>query len=380
MRGLTTFFLLAFSLGCAFMSAQEKYTTIPDAFLTKVWHIYWFDDNGGYHTKSIFQTQAATDSIINGLNYSVYADGFGKNNVSTYFLRQSGNKIYRFFDDMGKDLPLYDFSLNVGDVFETHEGKKMQVTEKGIAKDYAPYWNDNCPDRVMLRLIDMNNSANEDIWIEGVGSVYTGILSSSDFNDKTSHVDFVYNQDNSVNPDDYAVFLINIEGLKSVPCAANRLQNEDYDDYMDFLTSTRNFDMEFLDDTLCVKGYCGLSNPLMNLRAVTSGEVITLSVEDVNYLPITHSDYKFNVRIPGFKPGTYTIKYYKRDDVVLACGSSSTPGDINSDGTVNINDVVCIINHMAGAASWSKADVNRDKVTNINDVVVVINIMATSAP
>ena len=62
-------------------------------------------------------------------------------------------------------------------------------------------------------------------------------------------------------------------------------------------------------------------------------------------------------------------------------------GDVNEDGKVDINDVVCIINHMAGNANWPRANVNGDgtynRVTNqfesivdINDVVAVINIMA----
>ena len=53
-------------------------------------------------------------------------------------------------------------------------------------------------------------------------------------------------------------------------------------------------------------------------------------------------------------------------------------GDVNEDGTVNINDVVAIINVMAGTANWPNANVNGDPegAVDINDVVAVINIMA----
>ena len=53
-------------------------------------------------------------------------------------------------------------------------------------------------------------------------------------------------------------------------------------------------------------------------------------------------------------------------------------GDVNEDGKVDINDVVAIINHMAGTANWPRANVNGDSEGNvdINDVVAVINIMA----
>ena len=54
------------------------------------------------------------------------------------------------------------------------------------------------------------------------------------------------------------------------------------------------------------------------------------------------------------------------------------PGDVNEDGEVNINDVVAIINQMAGTAEWKNANVNGDAegTVDINDVVAVINIMA----
>ncbi len=51
-------------------------------------------------------------------------------------------------------------------------------------------------------------------------------------------------------------------------------------------------------------------------------------------------------------------------------------GDVNEDGIVNINDVVAVINQMAGIATWQYADVNNDNMININDVVSIINIMA----
>lgn len=53
-------------------------------------------------------------------------------------------------------------------------------------------------------------------------------------------------------------------------------------------------------------------------------------------------------------------------------------GDVNEDGKVDINDVVAVINVMAGTADWRYANVNEDADGNIdiNDVVSVINIMA----
>ena len=55
-------------------------------------------------------------------------------------------------------------------------------------------------------------------------------------------------------------------------------------------------------------------------------------------------------------------------------------GDVNDDGMVDINDVVAVINHMAGSANWRFANVNSDGDVDINDVVAIINIMAGHLP
>ena len=62
--------------------------------------------------------------------------------------------------------------------------------------------------------------------------------------------------------------------------------------------------------------------------------------------------------------------------LAMALSATASTGDVNSDGEVNISDVVAVINVMAGTASYLHADVNADNDVNISDVVNVINIMA----
>ncbi len=59
-------------------------------------------------------------------------------------------------------------------------------------------------------------------------------------------------------------------------------------------------------------------------------------------------------------------------------GKAALRGDVNEDGKVDINDVVAVINVMAGTADWANANVNEDANGNvdINDVVAIINEMA----
>lgn len=51
-------------------------------------------------------------------------------------------------------------------------------------------------------------------------------------------------------------------------------------------------------------------------------------------------------------------------------------GDVNEDGSVDISDIVAVINEMAGNASYRYSDVNADTRVDISDIVAIINIMA----
>ena len=71
--------------------------------------------------------------------------------------------------------------------------------------------------------------------------------------------------------------------------------------------------------------------------------------------------------------------WFKADNFRLSYDSASTlkKGDVNTDGEVDISDIVAIINHIAGTTSYANADVNEDKFVDISDIVAVINIIAS---
>jgi hypothetical protein len=56
-------------------------------------------------------------------------------------------------------------------------------------------------------------------------------------------------------------------------------------------------------------------------------------------------------------------------------------GDVNSDGEVNVADLIAVSNHMAGdeAVAKEKADVNGDGEVNVADLIAISNIMAGTA-
>jgi len=56
--------------------------------------------------------------------------------------------------------------------------------------------------------------------------------------------------------------------------------------------------------------------------------------------------------------------------------SSSLPGDLNDDGTVNILDVVLLVNIVLGIEDFNPAgDMNTDGLINVLDVVILVNII-----
>ena len=67
--------------------------------------------------------------------------------------------------------------------------------------------------------------------------------------------------------------------------------------------------------------------------------------------------------------------------LLFVCGSAMAQthkqGDVNHDGSVDISDIVAVINTIAGNTTYkSTADVNGDKTIDISDIVAIINIIA----
>ncbi len=72
---------------------------------------------------------------------------------------------------------------------------------------------------------------------------------------------------------------------------------------------------------------------------------------------------------PGMNAGA--IEIILEDD-----SSFHSIADVNSDNTIDISDIVAVINVIAGTAVNSKADVNADGKTDISDIVAIINSIA----
>lgn len=118
----------------------------------------------------------------------VYQTLFDINN-NEYYVRMEDSKLIRFNKGFG-DFVLCDFSLNENDTFVTVDGRVMHVTECGDTI-IRPKTNKKYH---FLKLVNVEDAEDYDIWIEGYGSFRYSIFIPADFVDfKSSEVMFDIN-------------------------------------------------------------------------------------------------------------------------------------------------------------------------------------------
>jgi hypothetical protein len=384
------------------LTAQNNYCTIPGMGSLpekqKTWCFILTDfalEDSSFTAKrrvNLSTDLLNPDRVFDGKTYLAMTTSPDNPESERYFFRESGGCVYRYDEARGQEFRVCDFRLSEGNQFVRHDGKRLTVKKKGNASDYKPFWGLYGNDRSMLRLQGTDDSSLEDIWIEGIGSVYTGILNDSDFESDGSLVQYVVHDYNHLVEDyDHAAFHIDIDNFKCVSGVGKELETqEDYDLYIASALEYRPFEMEFTGDTLHVRGFCDLPTRLFVISSWISSNVVDLTLNPLNEIVQTNFLSKFDINLPGFKPGTYTIRFHGKPDVTLVCGSATetAKGDVNNDNKVDISDIVAIINVMAGSesnagtdmnapdAAKAKADVNHDGKTDISDITAVINIMA----
>ncbi len=126
---------------------------------------------------------------------------------------------------------------------------------------------------------------------------------------------------------------------------------------------TRNYGEENPEFTVSYRGWKNKEN----VSIFTSPVVITC--EATTQSP----GGEYDIVPSGAVAPNYEIVYVNGTLTVVG---GEKPGDVNSDGTVDISDIVAIINQIAGTAKYDSSDVNNDGKTDISDIVAVINIIA----
>lgn len=115
-------------------------------------------------------------------------------------------------------------------------------------------------------------------------------------------------------------------------------------------------------------------------------EIVILTSSDKSwqdrFIYKSHTDKQSCGRFPDGSDNVFIMNYPtigKKNHIDSYCvlyDREHQKGDVNSDGKVDISDIVSIINHIAGVRQYSLSDVNNDRKVDISDIVSVINIIA----
>lgn len=137
----------------------------------------------------------------------------------------------------------------------------------------------------------------------------------------------------------------------------------------------------YYSDIYEANGDKGFGWHFVSLQVEVKNHELTIGVTTDSAMTSGKTDTEGNQCVPfsgtWFSADNFTLTLLKKGDNEGWSPTLKMKGDVNRDGNVDINDVVAIINIMAGSnPSTLDGDVNQDKEVNINDVVNVINIMA----
>ena len=233
------------------------------------------------------------------------------NLLGTYsmLIRQEAGKTFRYDEVKSCEEVLMDMTLEEGDAFVRPNGEQLMVERTET-------------DAEGIKIIHLrgNDSDTEDTWRSDIGSVKSGILQVDDIEGITINCyqdNFTWVHDSGRNKYHYPE--VNNDNLKQVSYCTEWIGSNAHTD----------IDFSFVDDSLHIKGiYCigGGSSSMQIIQCIIDGNNIYIEITtDANYAPkygIWGVDqYYYDLKIPGFKPGIYTLyNLYMPKGMQAICG------------------------------------------------------------
>ena len=140
-------------------------------------------DYGGYteFTETKLEGAIVVDDIsfwqVNERTRLAEEGQFGQWESKNEYIGQKDNKVYLYFKNTNTMFPVMDFSLHVGDTYRQYEGSGQSHIEYVVTAVSDTILN-NSSDQIARKCIHLRSMDYQDVWIEGVGSVTTGIYGS----------------------------------------------------------------------------------------------------------------------------------------------------------------------------------------------------------
>ena len=249
-----------------------------------------------------------------GKEYLQYGGYFGEDSIvdAMVLLRQEEAKCFCYDTNTNTEHLLFDFGLQKGDsYYDDLNNTEYEVTDV----------RDTIVNNESLCLIKlMSQDGRYDIWLEGIGSIYTGIMK-----DNASYVEVYllhageirfYPNNQVVKTADANVTQLVWEGKLETP--------EDLEAYEAWYGAPSDLNAEFVDDTLHVWGrlhasceilpyaICGITENSIDFQLYSNGEVDC------------YNNYEIDAQIPGFQRDSYEVQLYNKT-VQLECMGSVEP-------------------------------------------------------
>ncbi len=249
-----------------------------------------------------------------GKEYLQYGGYFREDSIvdAMVLLRQEEAKCFCYDTNTDTEHLLFDLGLQKGDsYYDDFNNIEYEVTDV----------RDTIVNNESLCLIElMSQDGRHDIWLEGCGSIYTGILKANASCEdvcllRAGEIRF-YPNNQFVKTADANVTQLVWEGKLETP--------EDWEAYEVWYGAPSDLNAEFVDDTLHVWGrlhtycdiipyaICGLREDQIDFMLYSNGDVDC------------YNNYEIDVRIPGFQRGSYEVQLHNKT-VRLECMGAVEP-------------------------------------------------------
>ena len=289
--------------------------------MNKVWDThYTFNDGTKKNKRYIVGDLCVINDKICGMVFarerylsamgSILKESFDYSQTDTLYYYQEGDKVYCLAEDGSTEMLMFDYGLKEGDAFVNSNGEQFHVIETDFFKEYENHFmrlaDSVSPKTLRLRSDD---GRQDQVWIEGFGEAQCGIVP----------LYMVENLKKIDSPPIHSITPNNYYNDRDIWSGLNDgMFDVNDDDYklihfvpVEDKEGRKDLEYTFVGDTLCVTGNFDMQN--YNTATcfecmITEDNTIAFNIWPYNRVPIT-GDFRIyvDVKIPGFKPGTYTI-------------------------------------------------------------------------
>ena len=327
-RGLMTVFaVVLFLLSPIQVHAQEPATSSLPTISSEtrvLWKCVGYDEKEGFviiNVQHLHDSQYSPnpDVPINGKPYRTVQVYYHNNPEKQSFLfRHDDSSLYLLDEESGDEHKVFDYSLKVGDIFTRIDGTRLQVieiTEMNIFEEYSGTWKT----RKKLELCGVEDAGIKDTWVEGMGSLITGLIPDGLIKGvRQLHLcSWNYEIPPKTLEDWPQIYVYDCQWSDDNSFSRLYHFNEKIEDE----ERQDEIHAEFEGDVLHLKGYLRINcvAKLYVLFTKHEREIRIFTYEPGGEAMTCSSFYRIDLSFPGFSPGPYKIQFSGFPELEAVC-------------------------------------------------------------